>query len=334
MSTVLLASPFAPPEWVVAHGLTPRGLVGEALGHRHAAGLSGVCPYARSLAETALAADADAVVLATACDQQRRLAEWVAHESRRETFILHTPAVWQSPAARRHFADELARLGRFLQRLGGTAPDADALAQTLRTFDDARARLRALRGTVAPSVFAEALRAYWERPGEFVQQGPTGYAGDGESPADRRGVGLALLGGPLLRHEWRIFAEVEALGGAIVLDATDSGERMLPAPLDRRRLALEGPAVLAEAYLGLPAVFHRPNSELYRWLGGELRGRGVRGLVLRRFVWCDLWHAELQRLRDWAGLPVLDLELDTADAATGRWASRLEPFVEVVGRTK
>ena len=84
-------------------------------------------------------------------------------------------------------------------------------------------------------------------------------------------------------------------------------------------------------FAGLPDAFRRPNSELYRWLQRELGARGVRGIIYRRYPWCDIWHAELARLREWARLPVLDLDLHGEDGVEPLASGKLQSFLEALG---
>jgi benzoyl-CoA reductase/2-hydroxyglutaryl-CoA dehydratase subunit BcrC/BadD/HgdB len=115
------------------------------------------------------------------------------------------------------------------------------------------------------------------------------------------------------------------------LDGTDSGERTLPAPFDRRGLRDDPLMELAGAYFGsIPHAFRRPNSELFRWLKRAVAERGVRGIILRRYVWCDIWHAEVQRVREWSGLAVLDIDVNSDESAEGRTANRIEAFLEIL----
>ncbi len=111
-----------------------------------------------------------------------------------------------------------------------------------------------------------------------------------------------------------------------------AGRGHCPAPSTRRRLASDPLRELADAYFDhIPDVFRRPNDKLYEWLGRELAARQVRGIIFRRYVWCDLWHAELHRLRGgprcrcWKSTSARD------DAgAAGRVQCRIEAFLETL----
>jgi benzoyl-CoA reductase/2-hydroxyglutaryl-CoA dehydratase subunit BcrC/BadD/HgdB len=77
----------------------------------------------------------------------------------------------------------------------------------------------------------------------------------------------------------------------------------------------------------IPDIFRRPNSELFAWLKSEVSARGVRGVILARQVWCDKWHAEVERFRQWLNVPLLDVDLDGEPCGT-RTRTRIQAFME------
>jgi benzoyl-CoA reductase/2-hydroxyglutaryl-CoA dehydratase subunit BcrC/BadD/HgdB len=295
MKPIAYCNPFVPAEWIAAHGLQPRWLrLGVDGGGPLPALARGVCPYVGALIETAQAglSDASALVLTTVCDQMRYAAALLETRGCGPLFLLNVPSTWQTPAARQLYLDELRRLGQFLVALGGTAPDNAALARVMLDCDHGRN--------------ADAI---------------------GHSDV---GVPLALLGGPLLESDRPLLDLLERCGGRVVLDATEGAERTMPRPFDPVRVASEPLRELADAYFdGIPDAFRRPNTGLYEWLGRQLAARQVRGIIFRRYVWCDLWHAELQRVRQWTRLPVLELDVGPDDTgAPNRIQGRIEAFLE------
>ncbi|MGB3195325.1 MAG: 2-hydroxyacyl-CoA dehydratase family protein, partial [Phycisphaerae bacterium] len=145
------------------------------------------------------------------------------------------------------------------------------------------------------------------------------------------GFPVAVIGGPLMRGNARVFDWIEEAGGVVVLDGTESGARTLPAPFDRRRLRDEPVLELVDAYFGrIPDVFRRPDEALVAWLGSELAASGARALIVWRYVWCDLWAAFAARAGELAGLPVLDLDVSGDEGADRRTANRLQAFLEVL----
>jgi len=144
----------------------------------------------------------------------------------------------------------------------------------------------------------------------------------------RTGIPVALLGGPLLARDIEILKTVAVAGGRVVLDGTENGERVLPAPFHRRRMRQDPRGELVEAYFGtIPDVFQRPNTRFHEWLRREVPARGARGVILLRHLWCDKWHAEVQRLRESLAVPLLDLEVD-GDSAPVRHRTRIQAFLE------
>ena len=323
MTTVVYSSPFVPAEWIAAHGARPKRIRPDAgAAARSAAPVAGMCPYARALAgEAAALRDGHAAVFTTTCDQMRRAAEWAALETPAPVFLFNVPATHGTPAARL-YRDELHRLGRFLARLGAGEPSRDKLADVMESYDDRRRELRDALGILAPREASEAMAGF-DRDGS-----PPTQAAYGLLP---HGFPVAVVGGPLMRGDARVFDWIEEAGGVVVLDGTESGTRTIPAPFDRRRLRDEPVLELVDAYFGrIPDVFRRPDDALVAWLGRELDSSGARAIILWRYVWCDLWAAFAARAGELASLPVLDLDVSGDEGADRRTANRLQTFLEVL----
>jgi benzoyl-CoA reductase/2-hydroxyglutaryl-CoA dehydratase subunit BcrC/BadD/HgdB len=334
MNQVLYTSPYVPPEWIAAHGLVPcRVIPADPAGRQPAWDRQGLCPYVRAFAAEVMAADqAAGVVMATVCDQMRRAFDVVAQGGRVPAFLMNMPSTWQSSAARRLYLEELERLSRFLSSLGGARPSNSQLAETMRTYDDRRARLRDLQATLSPRQWAAAA-AEFGRTGQIASIGEASSRLANAQPAAKAPIPLALIGGPLRQEDLTLYDEIEDCGGTVALDLTETGLRGLCRRFDRRSLAEQDPLLeLADAYLdGIWDVSQRPNQRFYEWLDRSLKARPVAGLVVHRFVWCDLWHAEIEPLRERTGLAVLDLDADGHQTAGGsRRATRIAAFVEML----
>ncbi len=326
MTTVAYTSPLVPPEWIAACGMEPRWLRLRSTNGRPLAGLRrGACPYASALIRAARSkTESSALILTTTCDQMRYAAALIDHERTLPAFLMNVPSTWQTDAARRLYLEELRRLGRFLAGLGGKAPSPDDLIEIMAGYDRARTELRAARDRLSGRRFAEAVA-------ELRGSGRPALDGRDSAPCGRN-VPLAVVGGPMLDEDYRLFDVVEQCGGRVVLDATECGERTLPRPFDPKRVQDDPLAELADAYFGsIPGAFRRPNHPLYQWLRRELAARGVRGILFRRYVWCDLWHAELHRLKKRSPLAVLDIDAgDQDESAASRTLGRIEAFLETL----
>ena len=184
--SVVYSSPFVPPEWIAAHGWTPsRRDAGRRT--RGRGGLS-VRRRLRRLAGP----DIRALVFATTCDPMRRAAE-IGLDGQIPRFLFHVPATWQTPAAHGLYRAELKRLGRFLERLGGTDADVGRIGGTNGAIRSrARDSARPPRNPVVPRsrgcrrrVSTPPEQSSFRRSG--VRPRPDGHPSDavGLSPAGR-----------------------------------------------------------------------------------------------------------------------------------------------------
>jgi benzoyl-CoA reductase/2-hydroxyglutaryl-CoA dehydratase subunit BcrC/BadD/HgdB len=301
MKTIAYSSSFVPAEWIAAHGFQPHRLRLRATDGRPLPAVTrGICPYVGALMDAADKLDFctglhAALVLTTACDQMRYAAALLETRGSCPIFLLNAPSTWQTAAVRRLYLDELRRLGRFFARLGGKTPDNAALKDVMLAHEQAR------------------------------------FASD-RAIEECAGIRLAVLGGPLWETDDRFLDVIAQAGGCVVLDGTEGAERTMPRPFDPARIASDPLRELADAYFDeIPDAFRRPNIRLYEWLGRRLTEKQAQGIIFRRYVWCDLWHAELHRLRQWSKLPVLEIDVGPDDTgAPNRMQGRIEAFLETL----
>ncbi|MHC4440787.1 MAG: 2-hydroxyacyl-CoA dehydratase [Planctomycetota bacterium] len=328
MKTIIYTCPYVPAEWIAAHGLCPNRLLLDRVDSSSMSiRTEGVCPFVRSFIDEVLRnKDTGGIIVTTVCDQMRRAFDILVRNCELPAFLMNVPNTWQFFASQKLYIDELERLSRFLTGLGGKSPSNDALAKIMLEYDAARTSILTAREYLSARQYAEAIAAFGR-----AESNQTVNCVSGIVPKTD-GVPLAIVGGPLMRQDFALFDMIEQSGGRIVLDATETGERGVCAPFDRRRVQDDPLIELADAYFGgIPDASRRPNSELYKWLERELASRNVQGIIFRRYLWCDIWHAELRRLKDWTDLPVLDI--DTAsDNETDeyRTANRIRAFLEML----
>jgi benzoyl-CoA reductase/2-hydroxyglutaryl-CoA dehydratase subunit BcrC/BadD/HgdB len=332
MNSIAYTSPFIPVEWIAAHGLRPAWLrLRSAATRPMLAATRGVCPYAGALVDAATAGiDAAGLVLTTICDQMRYAAA-LAEGGQCPVFLMNVPSTWQTAESRALYREELRRLGRFLEQLGGIAPRSVKLVEVMEAYQ--RARCVALGQSEACAAGESAKELLMVRDALVVPiSGGVGPECRLKPGLRTDGIPLAVVGGPLLDGDFDFFDILEDAGGRVVLDATENGERTLPRKFDPARMAADPFEELAASYFDvIPDAFRQPNTALYDWLGRELAARRVRGIVFRRYVWCDLWHAELQRLKQWSPVPVLEIDAGADDeSASARIRSRVEAFLEML----
>ena len=325
MKTIIYTCPYVPAEWIAAHGLRPSRIIPDAAGPPGRA--EGVCPFVQGFINEVMAdKKAGGVVITTVCDQMRRAYDILAHRCDIPLFLMNVPNTWQNVGVQKLYIDELKRLGRFLIGLGGKSPSDNTLARIMLDYDTARTSILGAGGYLPARLYAEIIAAFGrDGPGETLNNITA-------LESQIEGVPLAILGGPLMRQDFDIYDIVAQAGGHIALDAAETGQRGMCAPFDRRGLRDKPLLELAGAYFcGIQDASRRPNSGLYKWLKCRLADTEARGIIFHRYLWCDMWHAELQRLKDWTDLPVLDI--DTAgnnQTAKQRTTNRIRAFLETL----
>ncbi|MHC4728306.1 MAG: 2-hydroxyacyl-CoA dehydratase [Planctomycetota bacterium] len=328
MKTVIYTCPYVPAEWIAAHDLRPCRIIPDAAGVTGPLGRAeGVCPFVQGfINEVITDKQVGGVVITTVCDQMRRAYDILVRRCDVPLFLMNVPNTWQNVSVQKLYIDELKRLGRFLIGLGGMLPSDDALAEIMLEYDTARTSILGAGGHLPAKQYAETIAA-------FGRDGPGETFNNITVPESQiEGIPLAIFGGPLMKQDFDIFDITARAGGHVVLDATETGQRGMCGPFDRRGLRDKPLLELASAYFcGIQDASRRPNSGLYQWLKSRLADRQVSGIIFHRYVWCDMWHAELQRLKDWIDLPVLDI--DTAgnnETTKQRTTNRIRAFLETL----
>ena len=327
MGNIIYTCPFVPAEWIAAHGLHPGRFLPEAKGSNNSiTHLEGVCSYVRAFVNDAMASqEAIAVIVTTACDQMRRAYEILIRKCDLPVFLLNVPGTWQHKGAQRLYLDELKRLGDFLVKLGGTSPSNDTLTGIMTGYDKTRTSLLNAREHLTSRQFSEAIAAFNRGDKKTISTDPA------NGKVLFTGIPLAIVGGPLFRGDLDLFDTIERSGGQIMLDASVTGELGMCRRFDPDKLRSDPLKELADAYLcGIPDASRRPNTGLYSWLENKLAERKIRGIIFRRCIWCDIWHAELCRLKQWTSLPVLDMDVNGQEAVSPRMMQRMLAFLEML----
>ncbi len=331
MKKVIYTCPYVPAEWIAAHGLKPCRIVPYSNGRgTEIIRTEGLCPYVRDFINN-LNEEKDCIaIFTTLCDQMRRGFDIVSSRLDIPAFLMNVPSTWQTVTSQKLYLDELKRFGKFLVQMGGNTPSDKTLSEVMLKYDKSRKSVLEMNDKLSVIQYAELIE-------QFSKNGPDEQCRMGFSPCCKKiikhnSIPLAIVGSPLLKQDFEILEITEQLGGRIVLNATENGERGLCSPFNQRKLNENPLMELADAYFnGITDASRRPNSELYKWLKKNLVERDVRGIIFHRNIWCDIWHAELQRLKDWSGLPILDIE-STGDnkSANQNTINRIRAFLEML----
>ncbi len=325
--TVVYSCPYIPAEWIAAHRLRPSRILCNSNGTNGPfASCEGVCPYVRCFINTIGHTNAEALILTTVCDQMRRAYDIVTRNFDLPAILINVPSTCKNSASLKLYQDELKRLSLFLCRIGGKKPTEKALAETMIKYDTSRNALKAARINLKPRQYSQAI-AKFHSNGNFDSK-----ADPDTVETKQSGIQLALLGGPMLKEDFQLFDTIEAAGGKIVLDATETGERSICPSFNQKQIETDPFNELAKTYFnGIADVSRRPNDMLYDWLKYRLKKRNIKGIIFKRFQWCDLWHAELHRLRETLEIPILDIgSTSNPKALQTRNENRINAFMEML----
>ncbi len=291
MGIIAYASPYVPAEWIAAHGLTPLRLQPDGpTSEGPIPPTAGICPYMRTFVNQAVGEpNVSAIILTTVCDQMRRGYDFI-QQSPIPSFCFNVPSTWQTQSSFMLYESELDRLSRWLVAQGGACPSDSQLAAVMQ---DANSRQRRNRLACPDNA-----------------------------------VRIAITGGPRTRLDSGLLRVIEEAGGAVVLDATEQGGLGSPPPFATTHMHSNPRRELVEAYhRKLPGVSKRPNEALHTWLATHIAESEAAGVILLRYLWCDLWHAEVSRIRDAISVPLIDLDLDGEDPIP-RNRTRIQAFIE------
>jgi benzoyl-CoA reductase/2-hydroxyglutaryl-CoA dehydratase subunit BcrC/BadD/HgdB len=322
---VFYTRPWIPPEWIKAYGFEPCPVSCSTTHPKTTPTAQGICGFSARCCSLANANREVPFVFDSSCDQMRRGFDTLVASKRPDMFLFNLPAAWQTPAAAQIFRVELMRLGGWLVKLGGREPSREALLRLINVYSQERRRLLMAAGPVWDRLRVEAAaRLYCQ--GVFDSLEPA-------APLRRGPIRLAVVGAHLPTGQWELLDAIERHGGAVVLNATDLGERGLGSSdwEDLERGDEDPVDLLTQRYCrDCVDAFQRPNTRLYDWLRERFRARRVQGIVLWSCVGCDLWRAEAQTMREGFGLPVCLLEEESAEGCSQRTLGRLEAFMELL----
>jgi benzoyl-CoA reductase/2-hydroxyglutaryl-CoA dehydratase subunit BcrC/BadD/HgdB len=292
MDRILCSSPYIPWQWIAAHSMEPCLVqASENCVHECVERVEGLCTYTRAWISKALADSHAAAIVLALTCDQMRRAFEILSEN--------------------------ARVPCFLLNIPATWQSAQA-RQLYRDELQRLGKFLVSLGGCAPS------------PKDLIEQmlrNENCIAS--EKKLHKSGKIPLALAGPHAAVDDSVWLDIIARANAeIQLDLSSPAHPVF----DRRSLMQDPFAELSDAcFDAIQDIFQRPNIGFYRKIDRALRQSAVKGLVVRRYLWCDLWHAEIHRLKQWASVPVLDLEIgERPQDEILRLSTRIQSFMEMM----
>jgi benzoyl-CoA reductase/2-hydroxyglutaryl-CoA dehydratase subunit BcrC/BadD/HgdB len=303
-----------------------------------------LCSYPRAVLERALDGGFDHVdgwVFVASCDHVRRLHDNLVYLQEPPFHVMLDLPHKSDPPAVDWYADELRRLVRRLGEHFSVAVDDDAVRRAIAAHNEHLSLLRgldALRGDRSPPLsgadFHRVLVASSTGPKDRLapvleeltarlhEQPP------GPPPRARLMVTGSTIDDP------GYLSVIESLGAVVVADRFCFGGMPGLSPLPIEEDPVLGLARHALSTTQCPRMM-RGAATRAAYVLRKVREREVDGVVLATMKFCDLWGMESRLLADALreeGVPVLRVERETSGGAEGQLRTRVQAFLETLGR--
>lgn len=293
---VAYCSQHIPPEWIAAHGLEPVRISPDMHFNSPIPEMEGLCDFMRAFFNHAHQSSVDAIVATTVCDQMRRGFDLFARNATLPTHLFNQPAMWKRTTHLKLYMYELDKLSLFLEELGGKRPGKNFLKATMLDYEEKRKKEKVKKATTVE---------YRENT-----------------------FGIGLIGGPLTNHEAPLLEIIKEQGAQILFDSTEFSVENAPLQYDRRTITTSPFESLAQHWFEANhTIYQRPNTKFYQWLQQKIVQTSPRALIINRWIWCDFWHGETERIRNFSTIPVLVLDVNKNEAVA-RNRTRVEAFLE------
>ncbi|HKZ63914.1 MAG TPA: 2-hydroxyacyl-CoA dehydratase [Thermoplasmata archaeon] len=340
---------YAPMELVHAAGMLPVHLFGAGGGVEIEAAdsriQSFVCSITRSTLELGLRGNLDAFdgfVFTNICDVARNLSGVFARNFRGKTVeYLHLPQNVGSGAAVDYMTGELRRLLATLERMGGVNISNDALAQSLRAFEENRALVRDLHEirSKAPWLLPASEAYVLTRAGGLLpKEEHTRLLREtlaeirSRSSRSMDKMRILLLGSFCEQPPFALLRAMEDAGCYVLDDDLALGLRFLDRPLAANGDPLRA---IAEGFVhgaAMSSVCHtvRPKTE---WLLQRARELQVDGVLFCTAKFCEpaLYdYVPYKEVLEKADIPHLHVEFEEKMTAFEHAKTQVETFVESV----
>lgn len=285
----------------------------------------------------------DGVVVINSCDQIRRIYDnWIRKVDTPFVEIVALPRS-SGPDQIKWFSEEFQRLKSRIEAHFGVEITSEALHEAIALMNETRKLQRELydlrKRERPPITGAETLVVMVAgtalpkaRYNELLRELLAELQGR-DLGRDYR-ARLMVTGGILDDPSW--IAAVEEVGGLVVTDGTCFGGRLMTGSVDAR--ASDPLEALARYYLAdRPSCPRMIDTQVKRrdFTVEMARAFGCDGIIGEKMMFCDMWQVEqfmmTMDLRE-AEIPFLKLEREYITSGTGQLKTRVQAFIEAMGK--
>lgn len=303
------------------------------------------CGFARCLLELGLSGEyafLDGIVMSNGCDQVRRTYEYWRDEVKPPFMtMVAVPHSQEGEPRAAWYRDEVRRLIDDVGVRFGSLPSEASLRRSIRIYNryrDLILELYRLRSAGKPKLSgSEAMKiaqAGFAMPKDAFNEKLEAAIGELEArPGIANARARIMLAGSYMDDTFLIDI-IESTGAVVVADNLCGGRRYVEGKVEENGDPL---AAIAQRYLGKMSCPRMVGSfgtrvEYTKSLAAEAK---VDGVIFQRLPFCD--NHSVENLMEGAvlrkaGIPIMDLEREYIAADEGRLKTRVQAFLEKIGR--
>lgn len=300
--------------------------------------LDRICPYFQV---------ADFIVGETTCDGKKKA--WEIMDEFIPTYVMELPQR-KGAADRELWLAEIKRFKEKMEKETGNEVTAEKLAAAISLLNKKRAALQRLynarKAEPAPISGKDALLvselAFFDDPNRFTEKVNTlcdeleARIARGEGVAPKGAPRILVTGSPQPIPSWKLHAVIEGSGGVVVCEETCTGTRYFETPVREDGKTLdEQLAAVSERALGINCACYTPNDARVEDILRLAREYRADGVVYYNLQFCQPYSIEYRKVEkalQEAGVPVIKIESDFSDEDAGQLQTRIQAFLEMLGK--
>ncbi len=300
--------------------------------------LDRTCPFFRI---------ADMFIGETTCDGKKKA--WEILNQDVPVYVMDLPQMKRAKDVAA-WEDEIRLLIGKVEEFTGNKITPEALADAIRLINDKRAALarlyKARQSSPVPISGKDALLvtqiAFYDDPARNAAM-----VNKLCDELDRRiasGVGvfpasaprIMITGSPMAIPNWKLHHIIETGGAPVVVEESCTGIRYFEHQVDGSQVTLDGQVkALASRYMQINCACFTPNPGRIEDILRLVKEYRVDGVIDYSLQFCNLYATEsylVQQALKEAGVPVLHLETDYSEQDFGQLRTRVEAFLEMLGK--
>ncbi len=302
--------------------------------------LAGLCPYVQT---------ADLIVGETTCDGKKKAYELFNEMTNGKVYVMEVPNK-KTEDGKSLWRNEVKRFASKLEDISGKRITFEKLKEASKIVNEKRKslqRLASLRSVdPAPISGLDALLinqiAFYDDPVRFTAK--VNELCDELEERVEKGIGvskkgsarLLISGSPMAIPNWKLHAIVEGSNAIIVGEELCVGERNFATLLDENFSTIEeGYQKIADRYMTINCACFTPNDERLNDIVRIAKRVKADGIIHYAIQFCTPYMIEATKIKKVAqemNIPFLRIETDYSMEDMGQLKTRVEAFLEMLGK--